>query len=505
MLSTDSLERQLVDAVPVSIYAFDLDAHVTSIHLAAARFGEDTGLAAQATADETRGRPVWDAMQGRLSREQVEHGMHLLRTGRAPIVRWELNPAPHDRRTLLAQMTPLHDESHAVTGFVISTIDITSVERAREASIESGIALARAIDVDHALLEAAQQLRQHVRPDLIVMALGGEDGADPKVAYENGADAENHILERRFAESWRTALSDGDVHTTRGDSTVELTVSMIGSAGPLGVITIISDDIESPDRLADAQRFLAAVAAQTAAAVERSRHIRRSGHRRRSEAIGEIAAGVSQELRNPIFGISSAAQLLRFRAREDPVMEKNVGRILREVERLNRMVGTLGELGRPIALNLSTHDPDAVWDDVLQSERGRLESRALAVQRTRPESGAAIVLDAEQLAQAFRNILSNAVDAAPEATDISLESVVVPNGGWRCRLTNGGPPIAPETLPRVFELFLSTKPGSTGVGLALAQRIVEEHDGTIAIQSSRDAGTTVSVSLPSTPRIASLP
>jgi signal transduction histidine kinase len=444
-------------------------------------------------------------MHGRLSQEQVEHGMQLLRTGRAPVVRWELSPTPQDRRALLAQMTPLRDDAHAVTGFVISTVDITSVERARDASIDSGIALARAIDLDQALQEAAQRLRQHVRPDLIVIALGDDESAVPRIAYENGSDVDSHVLQRRFAESWRVALGDADVHTIRGSSTVELTVSLFGSIGPLGILTVVTDEIESPDRLADAQRFVAAIAAQTAAAVERSRHIRQAGHRRRSEAIGEVAAGVAQELRNPIFGISSAAQLLRFRAREDPVMEKNVGRILREVERLNRMVGTLVELGRPIALNVSMRDPDAVWDAVLQSERGRLESRAIAVRRTRPESATPIAMDVEQLSQAFRNILANAVDAAPEATDINLDSVVLANGSWRCRLTNGGPPIPPEMLPRVFELFLSTKPGSTGVGLALAQRIVEEHDGTIAIESTAETGTTVSVRLPNTPRIASLP
>jgi signal transduction histidine kinase len=93
-------------------------------------------------------------------------------------------------------------------------------------------------------------------------------------------------------------------------------------------------------------------------------------------------------------------------------------------------------------------------------------------------------------------VLSNAVDAAPEASDIVLQSAMLPNGGWRCRLTNGGEPIAPELLPRVFEPFLSTKPGGTGTGLAFAQRIIDEHDGTIRIESSSQAGTTVTVTLP---------
>jgi len=186
-------------------------------------------------------------------------------------------------------------------------------------------------------------------------------------------------------------------------------------------------------------------------------------------------------------------------------MEKNVGRILREVERLNRMVATLMEFGRPIALKVSAADPDAVWDDVLETERGRLESRAIAVRRTRPDTPISLAIDGEQLAQAFRNVLSNAVDAAPEASDIVLQSATLPNGGWRCRLTNGGEPIAPELLPRVFEPFLSTKPGSTGTGLAFAQRIIDEHDGTIRIESSAQAGTTVTLTLPSATRNATLP
>jgi signal transduction histidine kinase len=63
-------------------------------------------------------------------------------------------------------------------------------------------------------------------------------------------------------------------------------------------------------------------------------------------------------------------------------------------------------------------------------------------------------------------------------------------------LTNGGAPIPADVLPRVFEPFLSTKPGATGVGLALTRRIVEEHQGTVGIESKSDTGTITSISLP---------
>ena len=106
------------------------------------------------------------------------------------------------------------------------------------------------------------------------------------------------------------------------------------------------------------------------------------------------------------------------------------------------------------------------------------------------------MVDAPQLAQVFVNLLSNAVDAAPEGSDLALESVLLPNGSWRCRLQNTGPTVAPDIIARAFEIFFSTKPGSTGIGLALSQRIVEEHGGSLSLKSAPDVGTWAVVTLP---------
>lgn len=216
----------------------------------------------------------------------------------------------------------------------------------------------------------------------------------------------------------------------------------------------------------------------------------------------QVLAGVAHELRNPLSAISSAAQLLRFRIKDDPIVEKNIGRILREVERLNSLAAALLEYGRPSAIRLEPGDPDAVWDEVLESQRGRLESRALLLHRTRVEPPLRCAVDAGQLSQVFVNLLANATDAAPEGTDLTLESSALPDGAWRCRLHNGGAPIPDDVLSRVFEIFFSTKPGSPGIGLALCQRIVEEHHGAIALESAPERGTTVTIVLPELARRA---
>ena len=220
-------------------------------------------------------------------------------------------------------------------------------------------------------------------------------------------------------------------------------------------------------------------------------------HQRKAQldAIGHMAAGIANELRAPVLGISSAAQLLRFRAAEDPVIEKNVGRILREADRLNRMIAGLLEFGRVEPLRFVVADPDAVWDKVLDRHRGALESRSILVERVRASEPVRCAIDNEQLAVAFGHLLENAIEASPEAGDITLSSTVGVRG-WSCRLRNGGDIIAADALPQVFEMFFTTRAGSAGIGLAIARRILEEHDGSIEIASIAGTGTTVAITLP---------
>jgi signal transduction histidine kinase len=218
----------------------------------------------------------------------------------------------------------------------------------------------------------------------------------------------------------------------------------------------------------------------------------------RHEGIGEVAAGIARELRQPLLAISSAAQLLRFRVADDPVVEKNIGRILREVERLNAFTAALLDYASADALHLAPLDPDALWDEVLEHERGTLESRALLLERTRAEPTVRCALDAAQVRRLFVELLENAAEAAPEGTDLTLDASVTGDGAWRCRLRNAGAELPADVLSRAFDLFYTTRAGNAGIGLALARRIAEDHGGSVTLES--DAGGTVAtVTLPAAP------
>jgi signal transduction histidine kinase len=486
-------ERQVLDALPFTVYTVDLDGRVTYTNRSSARLAQSNGKSLPSDEDAVIGVPIWDALGDAATRDQMEQAMATLREGRAPSVAWEFaRSSPAEKRAFLMQVSAIGVE-RAVTGFTFSTVDITSSQRWRQALIETGLALAPAISVDRVLHEAAQQLRRTLACDTVAIALT-DGGADAwHVVYEAGFGVAQEVIAARFAATWEEALRLGHAVTRTSAEGVEITAPMMGEEGVLGAITSTSP---IPGlRIDESRRVLETIAAQTAAAVERVRVVERLAQKRRLDAIGEVSAGVAHELRNPLFGISSAAQLLRFRVRDDPVVEKNVGRILREIERLNSMVTSLLEYGRPGPITLAPGDPDAVWDEVLENQRGLLESRAVLLERSRAPA-VRCAIDSQHLAQVFSNLLVNATDAAPEGSDLTLTSSVLANGQWRCRLHNAGPAIPADVLPRVFEMFFSTKPGGTGIGLALCQRIVEEHGGSVSLESAAESGTSATVLLP---------
>jgi signal transduction histidine kinase len=217
--------------------------------------------------------------------------------------------------------------------------------------------------------------------------------------------------------------------------------------------------------------------------------------RERVKIAQDVAAALAHELRNPVFAIASAAQLLRYRITDDPVIEKNIGRIMREAERLNALVSALLDYGRPDPVQLAPGNPDDVWTAVIADHRGALQAKALLTRHTPAEPGIVCKLDRVQLGQAFSSALMNAIEAAPEGTDLVIGSSAA-DGTWRSTVRNDGAPIAPETLSRAFEPLVSTKPGHAGIGLAIAQRVVNEHAGSIFLESGAGAGTSLTFTLP---------
>ncbi len=219
----------------------------------------------------------------------------------------------------------------------------------------------------------------------------------------------------------------------------------------------------------------------------------------RLATVGSLAAGIAHEIRNPLASLGGSIEMLK----KEPGLSGDSRRlmdiVLREAERLNTIITEFLEYARPTSPSLeSVSLSDLVGETVTLLKNSR-EYRPDIVITT--EIGQDIVIhgDAQRLRQVFWNLLLNSCQAAQKGGNIVI-SASMEQSGERDMVTitvsDSGDGISAEHLPRIFDPFFTTKSEGTGLGLAIVHRIIDDHGGTIDVQSERGKGTVVKITLP---------
>ncbi len=211
--------------------------------------------------------------------------------------------------------------------------------------------------------------------------------------------------------------------------------------------------------------------------------------------LGEMSAVVAHEIRNPLAGIGAGVQHLAEKiGREDPKYE-SLEMIMRESERVNRIIEEILMISRPVRLHLAPCNVVEVIEEVLDRFEGKAESKGVKVSKYYGPVVPLVRGDGAKLGQALSNLILNGIEAMPDGGELRV-MVTSERGYVEVEVRDSGLGIREEDRGKIFEPFWSRKPGGTGLGLAIAKRIIEEHGGEIRVESEEGKGSVFIVRIP---------
>lgn len=328
-----------------------------------------------------------------------------------------------------------------------------------------------------------------------------------------------HLVDRY--QDQPTAITNGDPTVQRDQARIGAAIATMRAIGAAVVLPMIAEerfvgilavgadsagDAFSSDEIA----ALLSVADACAVVIENSQEYQRLLERDRLVAVGEVAAGIAHEIRNPLGAIKGAAQCL------DPgtlpkEAEEFINVIVEEVDRLNGVLSQFLEYARPYRGNPIPTDVNDVISATLRLLGKDTVPSRVEIKRDLAHGLPPVSVDPEQLKQVLINLVLNAIQAMPRGGEVTVSSAIhynasadfsdvprdVRDANVLVRVHDTGDGIPPEDLARVFMPFFTTKPNGTGLGLAISHGIIEANGGRLDATSRPETGTIFTIRLPS--------
>lgn len=223
--------------------------------------------------------------------------------------------------------------------------------------------------------------------------------------------------------------------------------------------------------------------------------------------VGTLASGLAHEIRNPLNAMNMNLQMLdeeltAANLNQDPEAASLLASTKGEVRRLENLVTDFLSYARPIQPRLETCDLNPTVEEVVRFLRAELHQKQIGIELSLSPTPLSVELDEGQFRQALMNILINAKDVLPPGGRIVVATSVGADGEAVVRIEDNGPGIPPEQRAKIFEVFYSTRGGGTGLGLPIAQKILESHGGWIALDTEVGKGTSFELHVPRSERAA---
>jgi len=293
------------------------------------------------------------------------------------------------------------------------------------------------------------------------------------------------------------AIDKGAPLTVAGaESRVIAAAPLVVQRGPVGALVI-----ETPARVEpteDDLELLALFSSQAAIAIRNTHELERlrSGA---LAALGRMATQVAHELKNPLAGLRLYARHLEHRLEDagDATSVELARKVTSTVDHLAAVVSEITAFGRQPELRRAPTALAPLLDECITLARARCPAEGIEVVTSYDAACPEVEADARELRKAFLNLILNALEALEHRGRLSVSTAwAADTGVVTVAIDDTGPGMSDETLARAFDLFFTTKPEGTGLGMAVARSVVDLHGGELGVQSAPGAGTRVRVRLP---------
>ncbi|UCH30791.1 MAG: PAS domain-containing protein [Myxococcales bacterium] len=217
----------------------------------------------------------------------------------------------------------------------------------------------------------------------------------------------------------------------------------------------------------------------------------------RLAVLGRLATGLAHEIRNPLSSISGSVEIVREGNALSPEDTRLLGIVVSEVERLNSLVTTMLQLGRPSQIEIEPVDLRSIASDVAAVARGESTgSNGLRIEEISPQRPIIVAVDPDRMRQVIWNLVKNAVQASPHRGTVEVRTGIDDEGCAYLEIADEGPGIGAAQRERLFDMFYSGRSHGVGLGLALVKQIVDQHKGRIEILDRDGPGTCFRITLP---------
>ncbi|TVQ31247.1 MAG: hypothetical protein EA376_10275 [Phycisphaeraceae bacterium] len=299
--------------------------------------------------------------------------------------------------------------------------------------------------------------------------------------------------------------------TPAADVSEALATAVRRGLSPQDLAELFNEFNELTSRLQETHETLSARVAQLESELrDANRQLRRS---RELAALGEMAAGIAHEVRNPLGSIGLYAGMLEEDLADRPEQQGVAVKIGRAVQGLDRIVGDVLTFAREIRLRAEPVEARSLLEHAVESCRGPIEGAAVAVRVNEVDGpGIDVVCDPAMVNQALVNLVRNACDALAEAKPAGGATIELQATRRATRDATGvrramiallvrdnGPGVPEEVKERMFNPFFTTRQAGTGLGLAIVHRIADAHGGGVTVRNRPGAGAEVELLLPAEP------